>query len=212
MAALGYAQYLPKEQFLYQTEQLVDTMCMAFGGRAAEEIVFEKISTGALSDLERITKMAYSMVTIYGMNKEIGNLSYYDSNASDYAFQKPYSDATAEKIDREVKGIIDDAYERTKKLLTQHRDHLDIIAKELLEKEIIFQADLERLIGKRPFEHPTTYQKYTNGQNQDAKDELKKEEAPKEPVGHTTKAPSWSVTYVEYHGGESGRLSVSPSI
>lgn len=190
VAALGYAQYLPKEQFLYQTEQLVDTMCMAFGGRAAEEIVFGKISTGALSDLERITKMAYSMVTIYGMNKEIGNLSYYDSKASDYSFQKPYSDATAEKIDKEVKGIIDEAYERTKKLLIQHRHHLDTIAKELLEKEIIFQADLERLIGKRPFEHPTTYQKYTNGQNQDAGDELKKEEQSKEPVEDTTKAAS----------------------
>lgn len=164
VAALGYAQYLPKEQFLYQTEQMVDSMCMAFGGRAAEEIVFGKISTGALSDLERITKMAYSMVTIYGMNSEIGNVSYYDSKANDYSFQKPYSEATAEKIDREVKGIIDNAYARTKALLVKHREHLDVIAKELLEKEIIFQSDLERLIGKRPFEHPTTYQHYTNGQ------------------------------------------------
>jgi cell division protease FtsH len=154
---------------------------MAFGGRAAEEIVFGKISTGALSDLERITKLAYSMVTIYGMNKEIGNLSYYDSKASDYAFQKPYSDATAEKIDKEVKGIIDEAYERTKKLLIQHRHHLDTIAKELLEKEIIFQADLERLIGKRPFDHPTTYQRYTNGQSVETKEEAK-EEKEKEPV------------------------------
>jgi cell division protease FtsH len=164
VAALGYAQYLPKEQFLYQTEQMVDAMCMAFGGRAAEEIVFGKISTGALSDLERITKMAYSMVTIYGMNSEIGNVSYYDSKANDYSFQKPYSEATAEKIDREVKGLIDNAYARTKALLVKHRDHLDVIARELLEKEIIFQSDLERLIGKRPFEHPTTYQHYTNGQ------------------------------------------------
>lgn len=164
VAALGYAQYLPKEQFLYQTEQMMDEMSMAFGGRAAEELVFGKISTGALSDLERITKMAYGMVTIYGMNKAIGNLSYYDSKQSDYAFQKPYSDATAEKIDKEVKSIIDEAYERTLKLLTQHRQYLDIIAKELLEKEILFQADLERLIGKRPFDKPTTYQQYTNGQ------------------------------------------------
>ena len=164
VAALGYAQYLPKEQFLYQTEQMMDEMCMAFGGRAAEEIVFGKISTGALSDLERITKMAYSMVTIYGMNKEIGNMSYYDSKQSDYAFQKPYSDATAEKIDKEVRSIIDVAYQRTKGLLTQHRQHLDVIAKELLEKEILFQSDLERLIGKRPFEKLTTYQQFTNGQ------------------------------------------------
>jgi len=103
IAALGYAQYLPKEQFLYQTEQLLDEMCMALGGRAAEEITFGKISTGALSDLERITKMAYSIVTIYGMNEEIGNISFYDSKQSDYAFNKPYSEATSEKIDKEVK-------------------------------------------------------------------------------------------------------------
>jgi len=172
VAALGYAQYLPKEQFLYQTEQLMDEMCMAFGGRVAEDIVFGKISTGALSDLERITKMAYSMVTIYGMNKEIGNMSYFDSKAADYAFQKPYSDATAEKIDKEVKGIIDEVYSRTKGLLMKHRTHLEVIAKELLEKEILFQSDLERLIGKRPFEKLTTYQQFTNG---------KPEEAPKTP-------------------------------
>jgi cell division protease FtsH len=163
VAALGYAQYLPKEQFLYQTEQLTDEMCMTFGGRAAEEIIFDKISTGALSDLERITKMAYSMVTVYGMNKEIGNMSFYDSKQSDYNFSKPYSDATAQRIDQEVKKIIDNAYNRTKDLLTHHREHLEIIAKELLEKEILFQADLERLIGKRPFAGQTTYEKFTNG-------------------------------------------------
>lgn len=175
VAALGYAQYLPKEQFLYQTEQMMDEMCMAFGGRAAEEIVFGKISTGALSDLERITKMAYGMVTIYGMTDAIGHMSYYDSKQADnYAFQKPYSDATAERIDKEVRNIIDEAYQRTKALLTQHRQHLDVIAKELLEKEILFQADLERLIGKRPFDKPTTYQQYTNGQG---KYEKKKQES-----------------------------------
>jgi len=163
VAALGYAQYLPKEQFLYQTEQLMDEMCMTFGGRAAEEIVFNKISTGALSDLERITKLAYSIVTVYGMNKEIGNMSFYDSKQNDYAFNKPYSEATAEKIDNEVKKIIDQAYERTKALLEKHRAHLEVIAKELLEKEILFQGDLERLIGKRPFATQTTYEKFTNG-------------------------------------------------
>jgi len=168
VAALGYAQYLPKEQFLYQTEQLTDEMCMTFGGRAAEDIVFDKISTGALSDLERITKMAYSMVTIYGMNSAIGNISFYDSKQSEYAFNKPYSEATAERIDQEVKKIIDAAYARTKALLVEHREHLEIVAKELLEKEIIFQSDLERLIGKRPFATQTTYQKFTNGQNESA--------------------------------------------
>jgi len=173
VAALGYAQYLPKEQFLYQTEQLNDEMCMTFGGRAAEAIVFGKISTGALSDLERITKLAYSMVTIYGMNAEIGNMSFYDSKQSEYAFNKPYSEATSERIDQEVKKIIDAAYERAKALLTQHQEKLEIIAKELLEKEIIFQTDLERLIGKRPFAAQTTYQKFTNGKSE----EEKKEEA-----------------------------------
>jgi len=162
VAALGYAQYLPKEQFLYQTEQLLDEMCMAFGGRVAEDIVFGKISTGALSDLERITKMAYSIVTIYGMNKEIGNMSFFDSKQSEYAFQKPYSDATAERIDQEVKKVIDSCYDRTKNMLLERRRELEIIASELLEKEILFQSDLERLIGVRPFSNQTTYQKFTN--------------------------------------------------
>tara|TARA_Y100000816_G_scaffold147949_1_gene105017 strand:- start:173 stop:2182 length:2010 start_codon:yes stop_codon:yes gene_type:complete len=151
IAALGYAQYLPKEQFLYQTDQLLDEMCMALGGRAAEEIIFGKISTGALSDLERITKMAYSIVSVYGMNKNIGNLSFFDSKQSDYNFTKPYSESTAEKIDSEVKRIIDNAYDRTKKLLTEKREQLEKIANKLLEKEILFQNDLENLIGKRPF-------------------------------------------------------------
>ncbi len=151
IAALGYAQYLPKEQFLYQTDQLLDEMCMALGGRAAEEIIFGKISTGALSDLERITKMAYSIVSVYGMNKNIGNLSFFDSKQSDYNFTKPYSESTAEKIDQEVKRIIDNAYLRTKKLLTDKKADLEKIAQKLLEKEILFQNDLEKLIGKRPF-------------------------------------------------------------
>jgi cell division protease FtsH len=182
VAALGYAQYLPREQFLYQTEQMTDEMCMAFGGRAAEEIVFGKISTGALSDLERITKMAYSIVTIYGMNPAIGNMSFYDSKQSDYAFQKPYSEAMAEKIDDEVKKIIDAAYARTKQLLIQHRQYLDLIAKELLEKEILFQADLERLIGKRPFEKLTTYQQFTNGQGKYEKKQLENEQPGVDPT------------------------------
>jgi len=152
IAALGYAQYLPKEQYLYQTDQLLDEMCMALGGRAAEDITFGKISTGALSDLERITKMAYSIVSVYGMNKNIGNISFYDSKQSDYNFTKPYSDSTAEKIDSEVKRIVDSAYERTKKLLLDKREQLEKIANKLLEKEILFQNDLEVLIGKRPFE------------------------------------------------------------
>ncbi|MGI9541794.1 MAG: ATP-dependent zinc metalloprotease FtsH [Cyclobacteriaceae bacterium] len=179
VAALGYAQYLPKEQFLYQTEQLFDEMCMTLGGRAAEEIIFDKISTGALSDLERVTKMAYSIVTVYGMNDKIGNVSFYDSKQSEYSFNKPYSEATAQTIDEEVRKIISDAFERTKKLLKEKREKLEIIAKELLEKEIIFQNDLERLIGKRPFEKQTTYQAFTNGQDK-AKEDKKTSESEKE--------------------------------
>ena len=171
IAALGYAQYLPKEQFLYQTDQLIDEMCMALGGRAAEEIIFGKISTGALNDLERITKMAYSIVTVYGMNKSIGNISFFDSKQSDYNFTKPYSDSTAEKIDFEVKRIVENAYERTKNLLINKKEQLEKIAKKLLEKEILFQNDIEILIGKRPFKNPTNYQSFTR-----EKDENKIEE------------------------------------
>lgn len=163
VAALGYAQYLPKEQFLYQTEQLIDEMCMTLGGRAAEELIFGKISTGALSDLERVTKLAYSIVTVYGMNDKLGNLSFYDSKDSEYAFTKPYSEATAELIDKEVQSIIEQAYQRVKDLLTEKKNELELVAKELLEKEIIFQQDLERLIGERPFQKETTYQAFTSG-------------------------------------------------
>ena len=171
IAALGYAQYLPKEQFLYQTDQLIDEMCMALGGRAAEEIIFGKISTGALNDLERITKMAYSIVSVYGMNKNIGNISFFDSKQSDYNFTKPYSDSTAEKIDFEVRKIVENAYERTKNLLINKKEQLKKIAKKLLEKEILFQNDIELLIGKRPFKNPTNYQSFTK-----EKDENKIEE------------------------------------
>ena len=162
IAALGYAQYLPREQFLYTVEQLTDEMCMALGGRAAEDIIFNKISTGALSDLERITKMAYGMVSIYGMNDKIGHISFYDSKASDYSFNKPYSEATAQTIDEEVRNIVNEAYNRTKKLLLDKREQLEIVAQQLLEKEILFQADLVQLIGKRPFETETTLEAFTN--------------------------------------------------
>lgn len=176
IAALGYAQYLPREQFLHTKDQLMDEMCMTLGGRAAEDIIFGKVSTGALSDLERITKMAYGIVTMYGMNDKIGNVSFYDSKSSgDYNFTKPYSDDTAKTIDEEVRNLITECYDRTIALLTDKQNELETIAQELLAKEIIFQNDLERLIGKRPFEHETSYQTYTrsvNGQH----DEQKKDE------------------------------------
>lgn len=151
VAALGYAQYLPKEQYLYRTEQLMDMMSMTLGGRAAEEIVFGKISTGAQNDLQRITQMAYAMVTVYGMNDKIGNVSFYDPN-NENTFTKPYSEDTSREIDEEVRKLIAEVYVNTKALLTKHRNELEMIAKELLKKEILFKQDLEELIGLRPFD------------------------------------------------------------
>jgi cell division protease FtsH len=151
VAALGYAQYLPKEQYLYNTEQLMDDICMTLGGRASEDIVFGKISTGAQNDLQVITKMAYAMVSVYGMNDKVGNVSFYDPQ-SDYTFSKPYSEETARMIDQEVRNLIEKAYVRTKALLTEKLQQVTILARELLKKEVLYQADLERLIGKRPFE------------------------------------------------------------
>ena len=150
-AALGYAQYTPREQYLYNTDQLSDQICMTLGGRAAEEIIFGKISTGASNDLQQITKMAYSMVTVYGMNNKIGNISYYDPSQEN-SFTKPFSEETGKMIDEEVRNLIAQAYDRTKNLLTEKRREVEILAKELLEKEVLFQSDVETLIGKRPFE------------------------------------------------------------
>jgi AFG3 family protein len=150
-AALGYAQYTPKEQYLYNTDQLNDQIAMTLGGRAAEQIMFGKISTGAQNDLQQITKIAYSMVSIYGMNEKLGNISYYDP-AADQTFTKPYSEETAKIIDDEVRNIIQISYERTLALLTKHKEDVIILAEELLKKEVLFKADVETLIGKRPFE------------------------------------------------------------
>jgi cell division protease FtsH len=151
VAALGYAQYLPKEQYLYRTEQLIDSMCMTLGGRVAEQIFFGKISTGAQNDLERITKLAYSMVTIYGMSPKVGNVSFNDPTG-EYGYQRPYSEQTAQLIDQEVRELIDTAYNRTIALLTEKKAEVESIAVELLDKEIIFKSDLDRIIGKRPFD------------------------------------------------------------
>ncbi len=150
VATLGYAQYLPKEQFLYQTEQLLDELCMSLGGRAAEEIIFGKISTGALSDLEKVTKVAYSIVGIYGMNDKVGHISFHDPKKDEYSFTKPYSEATAQTIDEEVRTIVDEAYKRAKKLLQTKEKELELVAQALLEKEVVFKGDLEKMIGKRP--------------------------------------------------------------
>lgn len=150
-AALGYAQYTPKEQYLYNTDQLLDQICMTLGGRAAETIFFGKISTGASNDLQQITKMAYAMVTVYGMNEKVGNISYFDPQQEN-AFTKPFSEETGKMIDEEVRKLIDMAFERTKKLLTEKKNEVELIAKELLKREVLFQSDIEALIGKRPYE------------------------------------------------------------
>ncbi|MEO6612630.1 MAG: ATP-dependent zinc metalloprotease FtsH [Chitinophagaceae bacterium] len=150
-AALGYAQYTPKEQYLYNIDQLTDQICMTLGGRASEEIFFHKISTGAQNDLQQITRIAYAMVTVYGMNDKIGNISFYDPQ-QETTFTKPYSDETAKMIDQEVRKLIDDAYGKTKELLTEKRGDVEKLANALLEREVLFQSDVEALIGKRPFE------------------------------------------------------------
>jgi cell division protease FtsH len=151
VAALGYAQYTPKEQYLYNTDQLFDQLCMTLGGRASEDLFFGKISTGAQNDLQQITRMAYAMVTVYGMNDKVGNVSFYDPSA-EQSFTKPYSEETAKMIDEEVRKLIDSAYVHTKKLLKEKKDKVEKLAEALLLKEVLFQSDVERLIGKRPYE------------------------------------------------------------
>jgi ATP-dependent metalloprotease FtsH len=149
--SLGAAWYLPEERSITTTEQLLDQMCSALGGRAAEELIFSKISTGALSDLEKITKQAYAMVSIYGLNKRVGNISFYDSQGRD-AFTKPYSDETAKIIDEEVSLLIESQYQRALKILTENKDKLEQLAEKLLIDEVIFKENLEDIFGKRQWE------------------------------------------------------------
>ena len=151
--SLGAAWYLPEERQIVRTEQMLDEMCATMGGRAAEKVVFDKISTGALSDLEKVTKQARAMVTVYGLNDKIGNITYYDSSGqSDYSFSKPYSDDTAKIIDAEISGLIEEQYQRAITILTENRTKLEALANILIEKEVIFKDDLETIFGKRPFD------------------------------------------------------------
>lgn len=153
--SLGAAWYLPEERQITTTEQIMDEMCAALGGRAAEDIIFGKVSTGALSDLEKVTKQAYASIVYYGLNDKIGNISYYDSSGqSEYSFGKPYSETTAKTIDEEVKKMTDIAYAKTKQILLSNKDKLTLLAEKLLEKEVIFKEDLEDIFGKRPFDKP----------------------------------------------------------
>jgi AFG3 family protein len=148
VGALGYAQYQPKDEYIVQTEQMLDRMCMALAGRAAEDIVFHKISTGAQNDLDQVTTMAYNMIAVYGMNEKVGNVSFY--KMSQDQFQRPYSDETARLIDDEVRKMIEGQYKRAKEVLTKHRKELELLAQTLLEREVVVKSDLEKLIGIRP--------------------------------------------------------------
>lgn len=151
--SLGAAWYLPEERQIVRTDQIQDEMCAALGGRAAEEITFGKISTGALSDLEKVTKQARAMVTIYGLNDKIGNLTYYDPTGEEYGFTKPYSEKTAQVIDEEIREIIEQQYQRALDILRTNREKLTTLAELLLEREVIFKEDLEHIFGKRPHDN-----------------------------------------------------------
>jgi ATP-dependent Zn proteases len=150
--SLGAAWYLPEERQITTYDQMFDELTATLGGRAAEQVIFHKISTGALNDLEKVTKQAYAMVTYYGLSKNIGNISYYDSTGQqEYSFSKPFSEKTAEAIDKEVKKIVEDAYARAIKILEDNKQGLEDLASRLLEKEVIFSDDLEDVFGKRPW-------------------------------------------------------------
>ena len=160
--SLGAAWYLPEERQIVRPEQMLDEMCATLGGRAAERVIFNQISTGALNDLEKVTKQARAMVTVYGLNETIGNITYYDSAGQDsYGFSKPYSEETARKIDEEISKIIEEQYLRAIAVLTEHKDKLTILAELLLEKEVIFKEDLEKIFGKRPYHTETSDEEAT---------------------------------------------------
>ncbi|MEM9991477.1 MAG: ATP-dependent zinc metalloprotease FtsH, partial [Bacteroidota bacterium] len=156
IGTLGYAQYLPKEEYITRTEQMLDRICMTFGGRAAENIVFGKISTGAQSDLDQVTKMAYSMISVFGMNQRVGQVSFYGLQQDQ--FNRPYSEETAKLIDEEVRKLLDEQYERAQQLLRDRRTELEKLARQLLEKEVLLKSDVERLVGPRPVDVQQTEQ------------------------------------------------------
>jgi len=182
--SLGAAWYLPEERLIVRPEQMLDDMCAAMGGRAAEKIKFDKISTGALSDLEKVTKQAKAMVTIYGLNEKVGNLTYYDSSGqSEYNFTKPYSEKTSELIDKEISKIIEAQYQRALKILKENEDKLEELAELLFEKEVIFKDDMKDIFGERPFKKPEMIKPKHSQNGEHKNDDLSKNNI-KEVNGH----------------------------
>lgn len=167
---LGYAQYLPREQFLYTTEQLFDRMCMTLGGRAAEQIFFQRITTGAQDDLQKVTRSAYSQITQFGMNPVVGHVSFEQPQPGEMVFDKPFSEATAQLVDEEAKKMIDRAMQRTLDLLTEHKDKVIKIAERLLEKEVLSREDMIELLGPRPFLEKSTYEEFVAGTGSEEED------------------------------------------
>lgn len=181
--SLGAAWYLPEERLIVETEQMLDEMCAALGGRAAEKVVFGRISTGALSDLEKVTKQARAMVTIYGLNDKLGNITYYDSSGqSDYTFSKPYSEETAKLIDEEISALIEEQYLRAIKILKEHREELTTLAELLLEKEVIFSDDLVKIFGERPFKKEPLVEQKSKKTEKEEVNKKPKTEAKEQPV------------------------------
>jgi cell division protease FtsH len=162
--SLGAAWYLPEERLIVRPNQMLDEMCATMGGRAAEKVIFNNISTGALSDLEKVTKQARAMVTVYGLNDKLGNITYYDSSGqSEYNFSKPYSEETAITIDKEISILIEGQYQRAIQLLTDNKDKLIQLADILIEKEVLFKDDLETIFGKRPFDKDVAEENLKSG-------------------------------------------------
>ncbi len=178
IGTLGYAQYLPKDEYITRTEQMLDRICMTFGGRAAEKIIFDKISTGAQNDLDQVTKMAYSMIAVYGMNDKVGNVSFYGMSQDQW--NKPYSDDTATLIDDEVRNLVEEQYERAQDLLKKYIKELHLLAKKLLEKEVLVKSDLEELIGPRPWPEQGPFAETEQEKESPAEQEPVAEEPPHE--------------------------------